>query len=218
MVPHQPHCKNSWEVINLLLQAQCELAPAPHCTQGLPSVAYSLFPKGVCKVESIFTFFSHCVAFFPLCWHLCGWYKNNRGKTGGLALLVSLCSSPLHTHGKTKQSGSLKNSLDEAVKIIHFIKSWPLKSMHFNFLHDDLESTGEALLNQSTMMMLRQSTVWLFKLGTELAAFSWNAIFTWKRHRWPFMSLWGLAFDLHFLADDWGGPVTSRKASDSVCG
>lgn len=72
-------------------------------------------------------------------WYLHQWCKSHdeynclfmsHGK--GTALLgVAVCVTTMHSPLKKKMPVLFKNSLDEAVKIINFIKSWPLSTSSF---------------------------------------------------------------------------------------
>ena len=99
-------------------------------------------PSGICKVRTIFRIIL-CALF--TCWHFYKWWKSNGGKSAGSLAWISgpklyswsLHSLLSHPYRKGKLL-SLMNILDEAVKIINFIKSQPFSSHISNILFDEL--------------------------------------------------------------------------------
>jgi len=67
----------------------------------------------------------------------------------------------------------LKNVMDEAIKIINFIKSRPLKSRLFKILCNDLESIHSTLLLHTEIRWLSRSKVLtrLMEFRTEVTSF-----------------------------------------------
>lgn len=101
------------------------------------------------------------------------------GKTGALARIKAVtptCTSSHcgHFHGglavSTTSPGSSQNALYEAVKIIKFIKFWPLSTSLFNILYDKVGNRHKALLLRIEVGCLSPGkSTWV--VVSELAAF-----------------------------------------------
>lgn len=87
------------------------------------------------------------------------------------------CSSHcmLHRHALAKKimSACLKNIMDEAIKIVNFIKSRPLKCRLFKILCDDMGNIHNMLLFHTEIRRLSRgkALTWLMKLRTEVDSF-----------------------------------------------
>ena len=126
-------------------------------------------------------------------------------------------SSPcIHTNPQKKKAVSLRNVLDEAREIIHFITSQSLTmtlifcvikrethQKHFNCLSKDGCLEKKHLCDS---------------LSCEpMLSFSWNTIFIWKQNQEIIIIIQTWVFGRYFLKNEPIKPVTSRKTADNSC-